>query len=193
MKYRRRTQADDAPIAMTPPSNVGKQAARFAAAGVLNTGIDYVCFLLLTSILQLPLQRSWIAKAISGSLAMANSFVLNRKWVFRGSAGGARQVARFVAVTLVGTFVVQLGGTHLLSAVWPAPGALAFRIATAVGIPRLAPTIFTEPMVIRTVAFGLSTAASMCWNFFAYRRWVFAPAPPAPRVPAGAAVAAPSH
>lgn len=160
---------------MTSSAKVGQQVARFAAAGVVNTLVDYVLFLVLTSLLRLPLHRSWIAKAISGAVAMINSFILNRRWVFRGSAGGRGQLVRFFVVTLIGTFVVQLGGTHALSALWPGPGQVAFQLASIIGLPTLAPRFLSEEMVIRTVAFGLATIASMCWNFIAYRRWVFAP------------------
>lgn len=147
-----------------------RQVARFAAAGVINTLIDYVGFLFFTWIFHLPLSHSWIAKLLSGSLAMGNSFWLNRKWVFRGSSGGGRQLARFVAVTLIGTFVVQLGGLHLFSAVWPAPGMLAFRVVQLVRLDG----VLTAALVVRTFAFGIGTLASMCWNFLAYRHWVFA-------------------
>lgn len=160
---------------MSNPRAAGRQVARFAAAGVINTAIDYLAFMLLTWALRLPLERAWIAKAASGTLAMINSFILNRRWVFHGatSAGGARQIARFLAVTLIGTFVVQLGGTHLLSAIWPGPGELAFRVVAAVHLDGLLPRAFVLP----TFAFGIATLASMTWNFLAYRRWVF----PVPR------------
>ncbi|MBK7536985.1 MAG: GtrA family protein [Myxococcales bacterium] len=161
------------------PTATGRQVARFAAAGVINTLIDYVVFIGLSWLWALPLERSWIAKAISGTIAMANSFVLNRRWVFRSSSGGLRQLARFVIVTLIGTFGVQLGGLLLFSALWPAPGHLAAAVADAIGLSRWLP----EPLVVRTVAFGLATAASMCWNFVAYRRWVF-PSDQAPAAPA---------
>jgi putative flippase GtrA len=153
----------------------GRQVARFAAAGVINTLIDYLVFVLLSWILRLPLERSWIAKAVSGALAMTNSFLLNRRWVFRSAptAAGAGQLWRFLVVTLIGTFVVQLGGTHLLSAVWLAPGGLVFRLVTAVHLEGLLPRDF----VFQTFAFGVATLASMTWNFLAYRRWVFPPAP----------------
>ena len=160
---------------MDSPASTGRQVARFAAAGVINTLLDYALFMMLSWLLALPLPRSWIAKAISGTLAMANSFVRNRRWVFRNgsSGGGLRQLARFVAVTLIGTFGVQLGGLVLFSAIWPAPGHLAAAVIDALGLSRWLP----EPLVVRTVAFGLATAASMCWNFIAYRRWVFAASP----------------
>jgi putative flippase GtrA len=172
---------------------LGRQVARFAAAGVINTAIDYVGFIALTALLQLPLGRSWIAKAISGSIAMLSSFVLNRRWVFRGtstaSAASARaQLLRFLVVTLIGAFVVQLGGTHLLSAVWSAPGDLAFRVVAALHLDGL----LAQPLVVRTVAFAAATLASMTWNYLGYRAWVFAAPAAAPAAQPAANAAAPS-
>lgn len=153
---------------MQPP-RTGAQVARFAAVGLVNTGIDYAVFMMLSAALALPLESSWVAKAMSGALAMIGSFALNRRWVFRSSAGGWSQVARFVVVTLIGTFGVQLGAMHLFSAVWLGPAHLAARVASGLAIDRW----LSAPVIVRTVAFGLATALSMCWNFLAYRRWVF--------------------
>lgn len=155
-------------------AELGKQVGRFAAAGVINTLLDYVIFVVVSWLLALPLSSSWIAKAISGTVAMANSFALNQRWVFRSRGATWRHAARFLTVTLIGTFGVQLGGMHLFAAVWPAPGHLAAALASWLGLP------LSEPLVVRTVAFGLATAASMTWNFLAYRRWVFVPGAPQP-------------
>jgi putative flippase GtrA len=180
---------------MSTSSTSGRQVARFAATGVLNTLIDYLLFMLLTWILALPLSRTWSAKAISGTVAMINSFILNRRWVFRGAAGGPRQLARFLAVTLFGTFVVQLGGIRLLTSTWLLPGELVVRLVSALHLDALLPRAF----VVSTFAFGVATLASMTWNFLAYRRWVFpvaqsrdAAAPGAPAGPASSSSSSPS-
>lgn len=154
------------PLASSAPRRV----ARFATAGVINTLVDYTVFLALSWLLRLPLELAWIAKLGSGAVAMVGSFALNRRWVFRSQAGGSSQLVRFVAVSLVGTFGVQLGGLHLLTAVWPAPGQLAATMVGALGLGALLPA----PLVQRTFAFGVATLASMTWNYLAYRRWVFA-------------------
>lgn len=155
-------------------AELGKQVGRFAAAGVINTLLDYLIFVTVSWLFALPLSSSWIAKAFSGTIAMANSFALNQRWVFRSHATGWRRAARFLTVTLIGTFGVQLGGMHLFAAIWPAPGHLAAQVASWLGLA------LPEPLVVRTVAFALATAASMTWNFLAYRRWVFAEPAPQP-------------
>ena len=157
-------------------SSASRRVARFATAGVINTLVDYTVFLAISGLLRLPLEHAWIAKLGSGAIAMAGSFALNRRWVFRSQAGGSSQLVRFVAVSLVGTFGVQLGGLHLLTAVWPGPGQLAVTIVGALGLGALVPA----SLVQRTFAFGVATLASMTWNYLAYRRWVFASSSPSP-------------
>lgn len=147
-----------------------RRVARFATAGVINTLVDYTVFLALSWLLRLPLEHAWIAKLGSGSVAMAGSFALNRRWVFRSQAGGPSQLVRFIAVSLVGTFGVQLGGLHLLTALWLAPGHLVVAVVGALGLGALLPAALVQ----RTFAFGVATLASMTWNYLAYRRWVFA-------------------
>ena len=71
------------------------QIRRFAASGVINTLSDYAVFMLLTKIFSVPLERVWIAKLISGGLAMAVSFLLNRGWVF-ASPDARRSEARLL-------------------------------------------------------------------------------------------------
>jgi len=146
---------------------------------VVNTLTDYVAFMLLTKIFSVPLPRVWIAKLMSGGLAMAVSFLLNRGWVFGSrEARATGQVARFLITTISASWGIQLGLTQFFSSVWPAPGVEAFVVLSRLGLPAIAPGVVTEPAAIKTAAFGLATVASMAWNFVLYRTWVFAVAHP---------------
>ena len=150
------------------------QIRRFAASGVVNTFSDYAVFMLLTRIFSVPLERVWVAKLISGGLAMAVSFILNRRWVFASSeARRSGQVARFLITTISASWGIQLGLTQFFSSTWPIPGLAAFGALHRMGLPAMAPGIVTKPAAIKTVAFGLATIASMAWNFILYRTWVF--------------------
>jgi putative flippase GtrA len=146
---------------------------RFATVGVANTLLDYVLFIALTKVLSLPLDLVWIAKAISGTVAMANSFYLNRRWVFQ--AGGARtgQAVRFVLATVVGVYAIQTTLTQLLATMYPGVGHALFDLLDAVGVVGAFPNVFTEPLAIKTAAFAVATSVSMTFNFCAYRLWVF--------------------
>jgi putative flippase GtrA len=155
------------------------QIRRFAASGVANTFTDYAVFMLLTKIFSVPLERVWIAKLISGGLAMAVSFVLNCGWVFASqNARRSGQVGRFLITTMSASWGIQLGLTQFFSSIWPTPGLVAFAALRRLGLPAMAPGIVTMPAAIKTVAFGLATMASMTWNFVLYRTWVFRPVPP---------------
>lgn len=154
---------------------VGRQARRFGAVGVINTLLDYLLFQALAALLLLPLSALWVAKTLSGAVSTANSFYLNRRWVFgaahtRDQTG---QMIRFLVATCIGVFVVQTGLMQYFSAAWPGLGRTAFEIARALDLVALAPGLLTERLFITTTAFGLATLASMTWNFTTYRLWVF--------------------
>jgi putative flippase GtrA len=155
------------------------QIRRFAASGAVNTLTDYVAFMLLTKIFSVPLERVWVAKLVSGGLAMAVSFRLNRGWVFASrDARRSGQVARFLITTISASWGIQLGLTQFFSSIWPTLGLAGFAMLSRLGLRALAPGILTEPAAIKTVAFGLATIASMAWNFVLYRTWVFRTASP---------------
>jgi putative flippase GtrA len=135
--------------------------------------------MLLTKIFSVPLERVWIAKLLSGGLAMTVSFFLNRRWVFAArQARPSGQVARFLITTISASWGIQLALTQFFSSAWPVPGLEAFAVLSRLGIPPIAPGIVTEPAAIKTAAFALATMASMAWNFILYRTWVFAAAHP---------------
>jgi putative flippase GtrA len=146
---------------------------------VVNTVTDYVVFMSLTRIFSIPLGRVWIAKLISGGVAMAVSFLLNRGWVFASRhAHRSGALARFLITTISASWGIQLVLTQFFSSIWPAPGLWGYALLTRLGLAAIAPGIVTEAAAIKTVAFGLATSASMAWNFILYRTWVFRTARP---------------
>lgn len=150
------------------------QARRFVAVGILNTGVDYVLFVGLTKILHLPLNLVWIAKLMSGTVAISISFFLNRSWVFSAKGGAAsRQAMRFIAATAIGVYAIQTPLTQLFANVYQAPGRLLYSILGDLGLTQLAPSVLTNAFATKTAAFALATVFSMTFNFLAYRFWVF--------------------
>ena len=141
---------------------------------MVNTLTDYIAFMLLTKIFSVPLERVWITKLVSGGLAMAVSFMLNRSWVFASrNDRPAGQVGRFLITTVSASWGIQLGLTQFFSSVWPLAGLAGFAALRRIGLTTMAPGIFTEAAAIKTAAFALATMASMGWNFVLYRTWVF--------------------
>ena len=150
----------------TPTRQTAGQAARFGLVGVINTLVDYVVFIALTVVFHIPLSRVWIAKYASSTVAMALSFILNRRFVFRSEQRAVRgQVFRFVTATLVGVFVIQNLLTQFFSDDFQYFGTTVFHVIDGVGV--------TESFTIKTVAFGLATVASLTWNFLTYKYWAF--------------------
>ncbi len=151
------------------------QASRFAAAGLANTMIDYVLFIGMTRVLSIPLEWVWIAKLFSGTVAILNSFILNRQWVFRGSGQLLREGRAFVTAAVIGVYVIQTPLTQLFASRVQAPGKIAFRAAEEARVTELMPAVITEAFLIKTVAFCIAGVATLTWNFLAYRHWVFGP------------------
>lgn len=83
--------------AVKPP----REFVRFCLVGMLNTGVDFAVFSVLT-LWNFPL---WAAQVVAYSAGVLNSFLLNRTWTFghRGQANG--QLAKFLTINL---FVLAL-------------------------------------------------------------------------------------
>jgi putative flippase GtrA len=150
------------------------QARRFVVVGVINTSVDYVLFVGLTKILHLPLDWVWVAKVMSGTVAISISFLLNRSWVFGATTHRAmRQAAKFVTATAVGVYGIQTPLTQLFASVFQAPGRALYDVLRDVGLADAFPSLLTQALATKTAAFVLATCVSMVFNFLAYRYWVF--------------------
>jgi putative flippase GtrA len=141
--------------------------------GVVNTSVDYVLFIALTKVMRLPLDWVWVAKLISGTVAISISFYLNRRWVFRVGGAPMGQAARFVATTVLGVYAIQTPLTQLFSNSYPGLGKALYDVLRDTGLAGDSSSVFTEALAIKTVAFGLATSLSMTFNFLLYRFWVF--------------------
>ena len=152
------------------PDRTREQVVRFGAVGALTTLVDYVVFIALTIAFAIPLSHVWLAKYPSSVIAMTISYVLNRRWVFKSQTRDVRlESARFFSTTIVGVFVVQNLLTQFFSSNFQLFGKAAWRALDFVGVP------LPESFVIKTVAFGLATVASLTWNFLTYKFWAFRP------------------
>lgn len=158
------------------------QVRRFVVVGVLNTLVDYVLFVGLTKLLHLSLDVVWIAKVISGTVAMGVSFYFNRRWVFgaRGHAPVHHQAARFLGATAVGIYGIQVPLTQLFARVYQAPGRALYAVLRDLDLAHAVPSVFTEAFATKTAAFAIATLCSMVFNFLAYRYWVFRAKGPTP-------------
>ncbi|MCX6811640.1 MAG: GtrA family protein [Candidatus Berkelbacteria bacterium] len=92
----------------------GVQFVKFALVGIINTGVDWIVFFLLTLI---PFFREleWLAKTISFLVSATNSFIMNSFWTFKKefkggldetkgqkAAKGTSYYIKFMIVSLIG-------------------------------------------------------------------------------------------
>ncbi len=107
-----------------------RQAVKFALVGVMNTGIDYLVFLLLAAagLPALP------AHACSYTAGLINSFFWNKLWTFRAPrVWKPGEIVRFVLVNL--TALAAAGGVLLAGRdVCGLPAALAKACALPVSL-----------------------------------------------------------
>jgi putative flippase GtrA len=158
-----------------PSSNLAAQGAKFGLVGISNTIIDYAIYITASKLLNVPLDRVFLVKFFSGTVAMINSFYWNRRWTFRSHARIGQSGARFLVATLVSIYAIQPGMVFVFSATTSgqAFGSFWFLFAQRIGIVGLVPHIFTTAFFIKTVAFGMGVIASAIWNFTLYKLWAF--------------------
>jgi putative flippase GtrA len=91
-----------------------RQAVKFGIVGVINTGVDLGLYFILTHWIPFFADQQVLAKGISYSAGILNSFLWNRSWTFKSDTGLINiTTLLFVMSNLVGlglnTFMMYLG------------------------------------------------------------------------------------
>ena len=132
---------------------------RFAAVGTTNALVDFTILNILvvngyTLAFFLFNQKFLVANVVAFSVAMVNSFIWNRWWVFSGcSQSMNRQLILFSMITLTSVFIVN---------------QLLFNFLYYSFIE-----MTNQPLVSLNAAKILASAVSMVINFFSYKYLVF--------------------
>lgn len=131
------------------------QFIRFAMVGLINTLID---FGVLNGLLWLdgyPVGWKLFAyNAVAFTIASGNSYIFNKHWTFGDSRTSTLpQVGLFFFLTSIG-LLINCTVVYLLT------------------LPGWAPVVVL-PVIWVNLAKGAATFASLVWNFFSYRCWVF--------------------
>jgi len=158
-----------------PATKIVKQGAKFGLVGLSNAIIDFTLYSVLSVVLHVPLDKVFLVKYFSGSVAMCNSFYWNRKWTFHSKAKISRSVPKFLIATLISVWGIQPGVVWIFTATkfGQAFGAFWFHLASAIGLVGLLPHALTLAFVIKTVAFGMSVLTIFFWDFILYKFWAF--------------------
>lgn len=129
-----------------------RQIVKFSLVGVLNTAIDFSLLNLLIQIFSWGLIP---ANTISFSLAVINSYFLNKYWTFRNhQSAHLRQFSSFILVSLIGLGLSNLliyYGTQFL-------GTYDFGLSFSWHY---------------NIAKAVSAVVVLTWNFFASKFFVF--------------------
>jgi putative flippase GtrA len=123
---------------------------RFATVGVSSTIVDFGILFILVGFGQNEIFSNYISTFI----AMAFSFILNKKYTFKDDGKNhTAQIFRFLIVTLIGLWVIQ-------------PIIIWGLVTSLQSVPVYA-------WLILLFAKCWATGASMVWNYFTYSRLVF--------------------
>ncbi len=128
------------------------QIIKFVITGLLNTCIDFGVFNLLLIITgaQSP-QSIALINTLAVSMAIANSYILNRHWTFAADKRKG-QLQRFIIASLIG-IIINSSSVILFARL-------------------LGGSDFSSYLLLNTAKI-LGAALSTVWNFLAYRNWVF--------------------
>lgn len=137
-----------------------KQFSKFIIVGGVNTGID---FLILNILMYITNVNSgpmlFMLNCISFSVAVVNSYYMNKRWTFKEAAAGLGdkkatiQFSQFFVVSVIGIII---------------NGAILTSITTFIPAP-----FGIGDQLWANVAKLCATGASLVWNFIGYKLFVF--------------------
>lgn len=159
----------------TSDTKIVKQGAKFGLVGLLNAIIDFTLYTSLTALLPIPLDKAFLVKYFSGSVAMINSFYWNRNWTFKSKTHIGKSGPKFLITTLISVWGIQPSVVWVFTATAAGQefGTFWFTIGKMLGIVGMFPGILTEAFVIKTVAFGMGVLSILIWDFTFYKHWAF--------------------
>lgn len=131
----------------------------FAAIGIFNTAVDITIFLFLRH-LTVPII---IANIVSTSIALGGSYVLNKRFAFQANGDAKRSLPLFLAVTLIGLWVLQ-----------PIVIKLVLLFLHISSVNALAINLINNPgRFYELLAKLTATPVTLVWNYVLYKRVVF--------------------
>jgi putative flippase GtrA len=142
---------------------VALQFFRFLVVGVLNTAVDLVVLNLETVLSGIKDGAGYaVQKGISFSVAVAFSYLLNKRWTFKDPSrtGRTKKFSLFAVVSTLGALINVLTATFAVTYVKPIVG------------PATGSAILTDQLWVNIGAL-CGTVAGFLWNFLGYKFLVF--------------------
>lgn len=137
-----------------------KQFSKFIIVGGVNTGIDFAILNVLMYLTHI--NSGWplfILNCVSFSVAVVNSYYMNRRWTFKEAAKGI--VDKNAGVQFSQFFIVSIIGITL-------NGIVLTTITTNISAP-----FGIGPQLWANIGKLFATGVSLVWNFIGYKFFVF--------------------
>ena len=153
-----------------------KQAIKFVLVGILNTLVDLGALNLLMFASGIVSGLGYTAfKGFSFTLAVLNSYFLNKFWTFKGQGAGKspKQFTQFFIVSLIG-FGINVGVASLVVNVMAPQFSSVFSECIGMeGGVQCFTKITPSPRIWANIGAICATFAAMTWNFIGYKFIVF--------------------
>lgn len=143
-------------VQVDPKKTLILQFLKFAVIGVINTGIDFLVLNLLSWITGINKGNGLIPlNFISFTVAVINSYYLNKRWAFQDktTGDGGKKFSVFLIVSVVGA-LINTGIVRFVST-------------------NVSPVLGITPQLWLNVAKLFATGVGLIWNFIGYKLFVF--------------------
>lgn len=148
-------------------SILGLQVSKFVVTGILNTLVDVAFFNVFRRAKKVSASA---ASYLSSTIAMINSYFLNKYWTFSGfGTGTGMEALKFFIVTITGSYIIHNGLVFLLTKKILWPGKLFLKIVRK--FPFLSK--FNDSFVTDNFAKLCGIVVTLGYNFLAYKFLVF--------------------
>lgn len=121
-----------------------EQGVKFLLVGMVNTGVDLGLYFLLTRYVTAFAGENLLAKGISYTAGVVNSYVWNRSWTFKVEGNSWRTFTPFALTSLIGL----------------ALNAAVLWVAMQFSVPEI-------------LALLIATGTVLIWNFIISKIWIF--------------------
>jgi len=138
-----------------------KRFLKFVIVGVISSFVDFGFMNLFTLVFDIPLI---IAQALSFLIAVLESFLLNRYWIYPDSRSKSpyNQLIQFILINLVGigvrTLLIPVINRGINSILSKSPIEVLFR---------------SKDVISQNISLAIVVGIVLLWNFFANRYWTY--------------------